>query len=150
MVDTYTTSLRIIQMPTGSNDGTWGVKADAAFAMLEQAIAGAINIDVTGANHVLTTGNNVSDEARNKTISFSGTPGATRTITFPDVPKLTLVINSTDSALILTSGAGDSAALLPDQIAFVQTDGATNTTAFIIQDVTGHGVLPQLYAALAL
>lgn len=150
MVDTYTAALRLIQMVTGSNNTLWGDKADLTFAMIDQAIAGAINISVTGADHVLTTANNASDEARNATLSFSGTPGVTRTVTFPNVTKQTLVINSSDSSLILTAGAGVSAALTPGQVAIVLTDGATNLYAFIIQDAAGHGVLPQLFAVEAL
>lgn len=146
MADSYTTSLRVVQMPTGSNNGLWGDKADAAFAMLEQAIAGAISVSLTASDHTLTTANNASDEARNKTISFTGTPGATRTVTVPNVPKLTMMINNTDSSVIITSGAGLSAVLLTGQVAWVLTDGATNAYAFTIADVPGKGILAQVYA----
>lgn len=133
-------------MPTGSNNGLWGDKADAALAMLEQAVAGAISVSLTGGNVALTTANNASDQARNKTISFTGTPGVTRTVTVPDVPKLSLMINSTDAAVIVTAGAGLSATLLKGQVAWVLTDGATNAYAFVIADVPGKGTLAQVYA----
>jgi hypothetical protein len=146
VADSYTTSLRIVQMPTGSNNGLWGDKADAAFAMLEQAVTGAISISLAGGDHTLTTANNASDEARNKVISFTGAPGTTRTVTMPNVPKFGLMINSTDSSVIFTSGAGLSAVLLAGQVGFVLTDGATNTYSFVIADVAGKGILAQVYA----
>lgn len=150
MVDTYTPLLRLIQMVTGSNNAQWGIKADTTFAMIDQAIAGSTNISVTAGDHVLTTANNATDEARNAALSFSGTPGTTRTVTFPNLSKLTMVINASDSSIILTAGAGLTASLLPGQVAIVLCDGATNLYAFILQDVTGHSVLSQVYSAEAL
>lgn len=146
MADSFTSSLRIIQMPTGSNDKLWGPKADAAFAMLEQGIAGQVNIDLTAGNHTLTTANNATDEARNALISLSGTPGTTRTLTMPDVEKITFILNSTDSPVILTAGAGATVALTPGQTAIVITDGATNVYGIVIGDLPGKSTLSQLFA----
>lgn len=146
MVDSFTPSLRIVQMPTGSNDSTWGDKADAAFAMLEQGIAGQVAIDITSGDHTLTTADNANDEARNSVISFLGTPSDSCTITVPDVEKMTLMINNSGVPIVLTAGAGVTAALDDGQIGFVVSDGATNVYAFILSDVPGHSILSQLYS----
>lgn len=150
MADSYTTFLRLIQMATGSNNGLWGDKENSAVAMIEQAIAGSLGIDLTTGDHVLTTANNATDEARNMVLSFNGTPGVTRTVTFPNLSKLTMVICTTDAPIILTAGAGFSAALVPGQVAFVLTDGATNLYAFILQDIPGHSVTSQVFSPEAL
>jgi hypothetical protein len=135
--DSYTTSLRIVQMPTGSNDSQWGTKANAAFAMLDQAIAGSVSISVTGGNVTLSTANNATDQARNALITFTGTPGTTRTITMPNVSKLTYIRNASDSTLVFTAGAGTTASIVAGDGALIYTDGSTNAVA--LADVSPFG-----------
>lgn len=146
MADTYTTLLRIVQMATGSNNGLWGGKGNSAFAMLEEAIAGSTSVSVAAGNVTLSTANNATDQARKAFISFTGSPGVTRTVTVPDVSKITLMINSSDSSIIISAGAGLQATLLAGQIAWVITDGATNSYAFVIADVPGKGIVSQVFA----
>lgn len=146
MVDSFTPSLRIVQMPTGSNDRLWGTKANAAFTAFEQAIAGSESISVTAGNVTLTEDDNAPDQSRNAILNFTGTPGTTRTVTVPDVSKLTLVINSSNGNVILDAGAGLAATLQPGQVAFVFTPGDTNAYAFLLTDVPGHSALSQIFA----
>lgn len=127
--DSYTPSLRIVQMPTGSNDTQWGTKANAAFAMLDQSIAGSVSISVTGGNVTLTTANNASDQARNAILIFTGTPGVTRTVTMPNVSKLTWIVNQSNASLTVSAGAGTSVSIAASGITLVYTDGATNASA---------------------
>lgn len=129
--DTYTPNCRIVQMPTGSNDTLWGTKANAAFAMLDQCISQGSIISVTGGNVTLTTANNAADQARSAIIAFTGTPGVTRTITMPNVSKLTWVANSSNSSLIFTAGAGTTATVISGATALIYTDAATNAVALM-------------------
>ncbi len=124
--DTYTPDLRIVQMPTGSNDTQWGIKANAAFAMLEQGIAGGTTISVTSGDLSLTTANNASDQARNAVIAFTGTPGVTRNVTMPNVSKLTWVVNASNASITFTAGAGIASTVGSGNVALIYTDGATN------------------------
>lgn len=127
--DTYTPNCRIVQMPTGSNDTLWGTKANAAFAMLDQCISQGSIISVTGGNVTLTTANNAADQARSAIIAFTGTPGVTRTITMPNVSKLTWVANSSNASLIFTAGAGTTATVISGATALIYTDSLTNAVA---------------------
>lgn len=124
--DTYTPDLRIVQMPTGSNDTLWGIKANAAFAMLEQGIAGGATISVTSGSVTLTTANNASDQARNAVLAFTGTPGVTRTVTMPNVSKLTWVVNASNAAITFNAGAGLTSTVGSGNVALIYTDGSTN------------------------
>ncbi len=135
--DTYTPDLRIVQMPTGSNDTQWGIKANAAFAMLEQGIAGGTTISVTSGDVILTTANNAPDQSRNAIIAFTGTPGITRTVTMPNVSKLTWVVNSSDSTINFTAGAGITSSVASGNIALIYTDGVTNANA--ITNISAFG-----------
>lgn len=150
MVDTYTALIRLVQMATGSNNGLWGDKENTALRMIEQAVAGSTAIDMTGSNHTLTTANNATDESRNALIRLTGTPGTTRTLTFPDLSKLTIVKNDSDSSVIMTAGAGTSATATPGQTVLVWTDGGTNVTAWVIGDLPGRSILSQIFAPEAL
>jgi hypothetical protein len=144
MADTYTSSLRIAQQEIGANENTWGTINNAALARLDQAIAGIVGISVAGSNITLSTANNADDEARNAVIVLNGTPGATRTITFPNVEKITWVYNNTDSTMTLTSGAGSNVDVLAGFVACIFTDGATNTSALVNVNarISGNIVFP--------
>jgi hypothetical protein len=124
--DTYTSACRIVQMPTGSNDTTWGTKANAAFAMLEACATGAVSVDDTSANVTLTVANNAADQARNALIVITGTPGTTRTITVPNVAKTMTMANASDSPISISAGAGTTVTLAASHAALLLTDGATN------------------------
>lgn len=129
--DTYTPNCRIVQMPTGSNDTLWGTKANSAFAMLDQCISQGTVVNVTGGNVTLSTANNAPDQARSAIIAFTGTPGVTRTITVPNVSKLTWVANSSNSSLIFTAGAGTTVTVTSGSSALIYTDASTNVVAVI-------------------
>lgn len=151
MVDTYTPSLRIVEMPTGSNDGLWGDKADAAFLMFEQAIAGLTAVSLLAGNVTLTTANNASDQARNAAIVFIGAPGVQRTVTMPDVTKLTWCVNQTDSDIVFqTTGAGNAIILHSGQVGLVGTDGATNAELLIVSDAQNRVANQMLFSFEAL
>src|SRR5215471_1381318 len=108
MADTYTSSLRIAQQTIGGNENNWGTILNSSLAMLDEAIAGIVSVSVTAGNVTLSTANNADDQARNALIILTGTPGTTRTVTFPDVEKLTWVFNncSDGSSISCMAGAG--------------------------------------------
>lgn len=129
MADTYTSSLRVAQQTVGGNENTWGTTLNASLAMLDCAIAGIVSVSVTGGNVTLTTADNADDQARNGLIILTGTPGTTRTVTFPNVEKLSWVFNNSDSSATLTAGAGTTVTVLAGFTACVYSDGATNMKA---------------------
>lgn len=143
--DSYTPNLRIVQMPTGSNDTQWGIKANAAFAMLDQAISQGSLVSVTANDVTLTTANNATDQARSAILAFTGTPGVTRTVTLPNVSKLTWVVNSSNASIIFTAGAGTTVTVTSGGVAMIYTDGLTNVTT---QLNMGASTLPNLAAGL--
>lgn len=139
MSDTYTPSLRISQQAIGANENSWGTILNASLAMLEEAIAGRVAIALSG-NVTLTTADNADDQARNALIDFTGAPGATCTVTMPDVEKLTWVRNDTgdSSGVVIKTGAGASVAVAAGAVALIATDAAGNATAVV--NVTATGV----------
>lgn len=132
MADSQTTSLRIRLLEVGANEDTWGDELnDNVIKMIEDAIAGIVSVSLTAGNVTLSTANGTTDEARNQLILLTGSPGTTRTVTFPDVEKLTWVANNTSdgSAATLTSGAGTTVSIKSGEKLLVYSDGATNMVA---------------------
>lgn len=131
--DAVTPNLRIVQMANGSNDTTWGTKANAAFLMLEQAISGAVSIDDTLGDVTLTTANNATDQARNQVLYFIGTPGTTRNVIAPDVQKVNWVINASNAAITYkTVDTGTTVNIPTSTIAEIWTDGAGNAVSLAL------------------
>ena len=71
-------------MATGENDGTWGAQTNDNMNRIEDSISGYATIAVS-ANTTLTFTTEptsyVDENGRNKILVFTGTPGATKTIT---------------------------------------------------------------------
>lgn len=127
MADAHSTRLRLRLLEVGANDATWGTEInDNVIKMIEDAIAGQNSISVTAGNVTLSTNSGLEDEHRQALIIITGTPGTSRTVTFPDVEKLTWVYNNSDSTVTLTAGAGTTVALDNGVKALVYSDGATN------------------------
>jgi len=95
-------------MATGENDGTWGAQTNDNMNRVEDAISGYATIAVSGNTALTFTTQPTSyadENGRNKVLVFTGTPGATATITLPDIEANYFVQNDTDSSLIFQSGS---------------------------------------------
>ena len=94
-------------MATGENDSTWGAQTNDNLNRIEDAISGYATIAVSGNVSLTFTTQPTSyadENGRNKILVFTGTPGATATITLPDIEAHYFVQNDTDSSLTFQSG----------------------------------------------
>ena len=106
MTINYTTLLGLAQPVTGTESGTWGtVVNDEITALVEQAVAGGISIDVTAGNVTLTDTDGVSNQARNAILLITGTPGTSRNIVAPSSSKVYLVKNGSNGDIVLKGSA---------------------------------------------
>ena len=95
MTINYTSLLGLAQPVTGTESGTWGtVVNDEITALVEQAVAGGVTIDVTAGNVTLTDTDGVSNQARNAILLITGTPGTSRNVVAPSSSKVYIVKNS--------------------------------------------------------
>lgn len=93
---TYSNSLKLTLIGDGQQAGTWGQTTNTNLGtLLEQAIAGVVQITMTDANYTLTNFNGVSDESRQAVIEVGGANTALRDVIAPAVEKLYVVKNST-------------------------------------------------------
>ena len=106
MTINYTTLLGLAQPVTGTESGTWGtVVNDEITALVEQAVAGAVSIDVTASNVTLSDTDGASNQARNAILLVTGTPGTSRNIVAPSSSKVYVVVNGSDGAVVLKGSA---------------------------------------------
>jgi len=95
-------------MATGENDGTWGAQTNDNMNRVEDAVSGYATVAISGNTTLTFTTQPTSyadENGRNKVLVFTGTPGATATITLPDIEANYFVQNDTDSSLIFQSGS---------------------------------------------
>ena len=106
MTINYTSLLGLAQPVTGTESGTWGtVVNDEITALVEQAVAGAVSINVTASNVTLSDTDGASNQARNAILLVTGTPGTSRNIVAPSSSKVYVVINGSDGAVVLKGSA---------------------------------------------
>lgn len=147
MPSTYSPNLRIELIGIGEQSNTWGVTTNSNLGtLIEQAIAGLVNVDVTVGDVTLTALNGASDESRNMILSVSGIPGTTRSIFAPEVSKMYIIANNSDSdvELATTAAGGLAYTIASGLVATVYTDGIDMYSAGISQDYVDSKVLPVL------
>ena len=99
MADTYTALLRLIKQEDQGNINQWGrIFNSAVIDLLEESIAGKVQVDLTFGDVSLTALNGLSDQSRPMFIEFTGNPGTTRTVTLPLLTKMYGVANNTNPA----------------------------------------------------
>ena len=97
MASTYSDRLRIELMGAGDQSGTWGTTTNTNLGtLIEEAIAGFLDITMSDGNHTLQTQDGATDEARQMILKFSGgSLTATRDIIIPSKEKLYVMHNAT-------------------------------------------------------
>lgn len=119
--------LRLELMATGENPNTWGVITNNNLGvLLEQAIAGAVTINMADSNYTLSNINYTTDEARRMILLVTGALTATRAIIAPAVSKVYVIRNSTtggQSLQIQTSLSGASVTIPNGTTALVYSNG---------------------------
>lgn len=104
MASTYSTSLQIQLIGNGEQSGFWGTTTNTNWNLVEQAIAGVVNITMANTNYTLSVLNGVSDEARNMVLVVGGTNSAIRQVVAPLVPKVYIVSNNTVGGYAINIG----------------------------------------------
>jgi hypothetical protein len=111
-VSTYSTNLKIEEIGTGEQAGTWGTTTNANFEnVFEQAIVGRVTVPFTNADVTLTATNSVASQSfRNVYLNCTGTNAASRNLIVPTINKNYVVQNNTtggfDIVVKTTAGTG--------------------------------------------
>lgn len=141
MPTSYSELLRIALQETGENENTWGdIANENTFEMLEQAIAKMSSIVVTTGDHVLTTNNGTTDEARCAILKLTGSPIAALTITIPASEKWYIAHNALSTAQTITfsTGTGTTTSLTQNMVGLFYCDG-TNVISVVGENTLAAG-----------
>lgn len=142
MPSTYSSNLRIELIASGEQANQWGNTTNTNLGtLIEQAISGTVEVDVTAGDVTLTALNGEADQSRNMILNVTGTPGTTRQIMAPEAGKLYVVVNNTDAALIISTIADAGSVTIPSgETKIVHTDGLDffDATNFVTIDGNLH------------
>lgn len=142
MPSTYSTSLRIELVGNGEQNGIWGQTLNNDLGtLIEQAITGVGNIDLTGySSYSLTSYDGLPDEARNNVLVFTGLPVANAVVTAPTVEKVYIVSNQLDSGYSVTvkTSGGNGVSILNGTSQLIYCDGTDFYTGVSVNSIFGN------------
>ncbi len=124
MPSTFSPSLRIELIGAGEQSGTWNNTTNNNLGdLIEQAISGVTDLNVTVADITLTALNGVTDQSRSAVLSIIGTAGTTRTVTIPNVVKAYTVKNRSDATVNIKTSAGTAFSVPTLAESYIYCDG---------------------------
>jgi len=152
MASTYTSRIRLEKQGDGENANTWGLRLNEnVIELIDEAISGYKEIDLSGGAVTLTANNGSDDEARNFGLKLTGSLSANTTVTIPAQEKIYFINNqTTGSHTVFIKNAGGTAVSVVDQgfSSMVATNG-TSITSFEEPDTSGFATTTQLAATSA-
>lgn len=139
MADTFTTNLRFLLQDIMANVNLWGnLYNENVTELVEEALIGVADIDVTASNISVVELDGNSDLQRPMFLVATGNPGQAREIVLPTIDKLYVLINKTSPTFPVTFRTNTSVgrAVISGTPVFAWVDAAIDTirTAVIAGD----------------
>jgi len=131
-MSSYSPSLRIELIDTGSQVGTWGQTTNQNLGtLLEAGVCGYTSVSVTSANQALTALNGAPDQSRNMSIALTTTTSAAFNVYAPPSPKTYIIYNASAHAATIfnstvignTTAAGTGVTVPAGRTISVWSDG---------------------------
>jgi len=155
---TFVNDLRLKEITTGDEDGTWGTSTNTNLSLVADAFSLGIKDMAGDADETFTMPDAVADGTRSLYLKITSTVAsltATRTVTLAPntVSKVWIIENATSGAqsIVIAQGSGSTVTIPTGQKVMVATDGAgagaavvnANPSAAVINLATGvTGTLP--------
>jgi len=142
MASTYSPSLRIQLIETGTENEAWGQPLDNNLGtIIEQAITGVNSISLTNLTSLtLSTANAAVDQARNAVLVFTGALSANCNVIAPSVKKVYVVSNQTTGGynINVTVGSGANVAVANGTNQLVYCNGTAFKSAVDVNFINGN------------
>jgi hypothetical protein len=133
-MSTYSSNLKIEEIGTGEQAGTWGTTTNANFEnVFEQAIVGRVTVSFSNADVTLTATNSVASQSfRNVYLNCTGTNAASRNLIVPTINKNYVVQNNTTGGfdIVVKTTAGTGITVPNGRTCTVYADGTNVIQAF--------------------
>ena len=133
---TYVNNLRLKEIATGDESGTWGDSTNTNLELIGQALGYGTEAITTNADtHATTIADGAADEGRALMLKYTGTLDSTCTITLgPNtVKKVWIIENATSGSqsIIIKQGSGATVTIGDGRTAIVYSDGAGSGAAVV-------------------
>ena len=133
---TYVNNLRLKEIATGDESGTWGTSTNLNLELVGQALGyGTEGITTNADAHATTIADGAADEGRALFLKYTGTLDSACTITLgPNtVKKVWIIENATSGSqnIIISQGSGANITIAAGKNAVVYTDGAGSGAAVL-------------------
>tara|TARA_E500000318_G_scaffold80084_1_gene75118 strand:- start:289 stop:1338 length:1050 start_codon:yes stop_codon:yes gene_type:complete len=132
----YTNNLRLKEIATGDESGTWGTSTNTNLELIGEALGFGTEAITTNADtHTTTVADGSADEGRAMYIKYTGTLDSTCTITIgPNTLKRVHIIENATSgsqSIIISQGSGANVTILTGETKVVYLDGAGSGAAVV-------------------
>ncbi len=136
MASTYVNDLRLNEMATGDQSGSWGTVTNTNLELIGEAFSFGTEAITTNADtHTTTIADGASDAGRSMYLKYTGTLDSACTITIgPNtVSKMWFIENATSGSqnIIISQGSGANVTIAAGQTKAVYSDGAGAGAAFV-------------------
>ena len=133
---TYVNNLRLKEIATGDESGTWGTSTNTNLEHIGEALGiGTEAITTNADTHTTTVADGSSDAGRALYLKYTGTLDSACTITIgPNTMKRVQIIENATSGsqnIIISQGSGANVTIAAGKVAIVQLDGAGSGAAVL-------------------
>jgi len=133
---TYVNDLRLKEIATGDESGTWGASTNTNLELIAEAFSFGTEAITTNADtHTTTIADGSTDPGRSMFLKYTGTLDSTCTITIgPNtVSKLWLIENATSGSqsIIIKQGSGATVTIPTGKTKMIYSDGAGSGGAMV-------------------
>ncbi len=133
---TYVNNLRLKEITTGDESGTWGASTNTNLELIGEALGfGTEGITTNADTHTTTVADGSADEGRAMYLKYTGTLDSACTITIgPNTLKRVHMIENATSGsqnIIISQGSGANVTIPPGDTKVVYLDGAGSGAAVV-------------------
>lgn len=141
---TYVNDLRLKEISTGDESGTWGTSTNTNLELIAEALGYGTEAITTNADtHTSTIADGATDPVRSMYVKYTGTLDSTCTITIAPntLSKVWIIENATSGSqdIAISQGSGANVTIPNSAVKIIYTDGAGSgaavTDAFTDLDV---------------
>ena len=124
MASTYVNNLRLNEMATGDQSGTWGTTTNTNLELIGQAFAWGTRAIANASTDNITIADGASDADRSMALKLTGGGQACTVTLLPNTSsKVWVMENATSYTLTFTQGSGANVAILAGETKMIATDG---------------------------
>ena len=133
---TYVNNLRLKEIATGDESGTWGTSTNTNLELIADALGTGTEAITTNADtHTTTVADGSADAGRAFYLKYTGTLDSACTITIAPntINRVQLIENATSGSqnIIISQGSGANVTIAPGKVSAVQLDGAGGGAAVL-------------------